>query len=210
MRPSNARGALAALIAAGVLGLADVSPARSRPCRPAGSRTMALSPQAHVYRHRGHSYACLFARNHPYRLDQVSRFDDRGDFPLAVHGSLLAGTFAAYVLQGRTTGGEVESSVHSLNLRTGRLRSRNALSDQASAEGEETEYVRRLFLKPNGSIAWSADAPAGQSAEVAKLDPGFTLLDQGPEPALSPASMRLSGSTLTWQDAGTTRTASLN
>jgi hypothetical protein len=204
--------ALTALI---VAGLPSVVSARSRPCRPGGSHTVASSGQSRAYRLRGHVYACLFARRHAYRLDVPPRFTDLGDFPLSVHGLRLSGQYTAYVVQGRSTAGKTESRVQSLNLLTGQLRTRNALTDQTASEGEATEFVRRLYLRPDGAIAWSADEPdpatVNAPAEIARLDAhGFSLLDQGPEPALDPATLRLSGTTLTWQHDGAPRTATLS
>ena len=68
-----------------------------------------------------------------------------------------------------------------------------------------------LELKPNGSLGWMAQLSSYivQTVEVAAVRmSGRRLLDSGSD--LDPESLALDGSTLSWQKAGVTQSATLN
>ena len=74
------------------------------------------------------------------------------------------------------------------------------------------EAVQRFIVTSRGSVAWTATRsehgrPGPASVHAASREGEPVLLDSGE--AIDAGSLALSGSTLSWSDAGTERTAPL-
>ena len=159
-----------------------------------------------------HVYACLYAIPHR-RVDLGRNYDDA-----RVRAPRLAGAFVAYMWGA---------------LRVLDLNDPNSLRIVDPTPGFPKPAwgadLRDLVLKQTGAIAWTVDRYDG--GELWALDaaglrviepgpnqipdiwlerdaPGLRLLDSGPD--LDLESLALNGSTLTWTNAGTTRTATLD
>jgi hypothetical protein len=135
-----------------------------------------------------HVYACLYAEPHR-RVDLGRNYDDE-----QLRVPRLAGTFVAYWWG---------------VLRVIDLRDPASVRLVDPTPGVETAWPQSasdLALKPNGAIAWTV---SGSGPELWALDAaGLRQLDAGT--ALDLESLELDGSTLTWTNGGTTRSATLD
>ena len=151
-----------------------------------------------------HVYACLFARPKE-RVDLGRNYDDaRVELPR------LAGTLLAYEQVGCGPGA-CASAIRVRDLAGGDVRT--VSPTQRSRFEPESFGVSDLVLKENGSLAWTVARYAFGGAfiafEVWALDSqGARLLDSGPD--LNLESLDLDGSTLTWINGSTTRTATVD
>lgn len=179
-------------------------------CPPAGARVIARDSVARVFQLGGAAgprlggvpvYAC--------QLRSGRRFALGGGAQTRVTRVSLAGAVVAYAttLMGVDTS---QSTVTVLNLAGG---SRHTVASASPTRRPESfTSVSALVATPRGSAAWVASSSAiGQpqpTYEVRRLQGGAdTLLDSGP--AISPGSLRRSGATVTWTDAGRRRAAPL-
>jgi len=103
------------------------------------------------------------------------------------------------------TGDDWMIYVYSLNLRTGRYPHSGAVSRAGMGcfADPTRANVSDLVAKRDGAIAW---IQYDCSATVRASDAGGNRIFDGADPH----SLRLTGSTLTWTNAGTPQTASLN
>jgi hypothetical protein len=156
-------------------------------------------------------YGCL------YSVDQRVAFGpngfDEGNTGQALTQFRLAGPYVAYACGGNWSHG-CWSGVRVVDLRDGSPHR----SPQMPTWAFQAPFVSGpapadVELKDNSSVAWIiADLHAGGppgAREVGALDTsGQRLLDSGPN--LDPQSLELNGSTLTWVNAGVSRTATLD
>jgi hypothetical protein len=205
------RGFLCGLGAAVLtIGLAATSLASAEPeipCGPVSATTLASDGLARVYSQHGWVYGCAAAGQKSFLLGQAS-----GTYAAKRVGPIaLAGVDAAY---GLTTSGvdTISSEVVVRRLTDGQvLRSHNAITGNLPAEFYERVDV--VVVKANGSVAWTANAGSiishtGLKVQVEKSDQtSRTLLDQRPD--INTGSLRLNGSTLTWRDGASRRSATL-
>ncbi len=150
-----------------------------------------------------HVYACAFAKP-GRRVDLGRNYDDaRVELPR------LAGALLAYERVGCGPGA-CGPAIRVLDL-TGDT-SRTVSPTQRS--DPESYGVGDLVLKESGSLAWTVaryDWIGGAFIAhevVGARPPGTQLLDSSP--SLDLESLTLNGSTLTWTNAGSTRTATLD
>lgn len=150
----------------------------------------------------GNDYACLYRNGHPRYLSTTEHYE----YPLA----RFAAPYVAYV----PTIEAVPGNVFVLNMRTGR---KHEYESAQPIEHAICAEVTSLAVKRDGALAWIATNflnsgcphPPGPVIEVRAHDrTGFHVLDTGT--AIVPGSLQLSGSRLTWIDAGMTRSAILH
>jgi hypothetical protein len=151
-------------------------------------------------------FGCLFDTDRRFALGQS--YDDQ-----QVALPRLVGPFAAWAVEG-CPAGPCTGSIQVRNLRTG------AFAHRAIFPGSPLNPYFSLFtdleLKENASFAWIAthwaqpgSAQERLGTEVWALDGlGRRILDTGPD--INPGSLRLEGSTLTWENDGVERSAALH
>ncbi|MGI8572862.1 MAG: hypothetical protein ACR2L9_09620 [Solirubrobacteraceae bacterium] len=203
--------AAAALASYGIAGSASAATAagagRTAHCGPAHAPTLVGSRAVRIYLVRKTVYGCAGASGKSYRLGK------RGFCRLqsCVGQIALAGQTAAYELD--TFGVDTSSSgVVVKNLANGRvLMNRVAIWNVPGPESFES--VSSIVVKRDGALAWIAKVSSiGHPSALFEVhrDDGraHDLLDSGP--GIAPRSLRLHGSTMTWTDAGQTRSATLS
>jgi hypothetical protein len=159
------------------------------------------------------TYGCLYSVNERFALG-LNGVSASGLGQLLSHFR-LAGPYAAYGCQGNTTDVEVDgariagcvSALYVTDLRDGSRREVKVSGGQFRGGG-----VEDLELKENGSVAWieSAFERGSRTVEqVGALDTtGQRVLDRGFR--IERNSLTLTGSTLSWINAGQARSAVLN
>ena len=176
------------------------------PCGPPGDKTLAADPVARVYQVGSKVYGCAAGSKRTYQLGAGSRsFRGSGDGPYALAGRVVAYGESFQGVDTRT------ASVVVLRLSNGK----QLHSDPATSHNlvESVQSVKRLVLKADGAVAWSATDTSiigrGTELEVNKHDGrGYSLLDSGARVDVN--SLRLHGSRLSWRDGTSTRTSTLS
>jgi hypothetical protein len=145
------------------------------------------------------AHACLFAVDKRFELSQ----DEDDDYD--VYAFRLAGPYVAYA---RVECGSCPAGVNLRDLRDG-ARLRGGLDDAFGLPGEYFDAIDDLELKENGSLAVIADLRVSDDRrDVWAYDAGGKrLLDSG---SISPRSLRLTASTLSWKKDGAVYTAELD
>ena len=215
----SSRGVLGFVVGV-VLALGCLAPAAQayRPrCRPGpGTSTIARSSRARIFADfaSGNDYACLYSTGHAYYLSSTEHYDY-----LLVH---FAGPYVGFVENIAAN----DDHIGVMNLLTGRQRSYREVTpirQTGSSCGSSTPvcyvvcpHVDSLVLKADGAVAWIATNfagegcinPPGPVTEVRRHDRrGLTVVAS--DTHIAPTSLRLSGSTLRWTDAGHHRSARL-
>ncbi len=199
------------LLALAACGAASVAPSPARPtatalagCGPANARTLAASAAARIYALRQAVFGCSAHTGRRFRLGNATLcIGTQRVGPFAVTGELTAyGSERCGIDTGST-------EVIVRRLSDGRqLTADRATSLPLGAESYQS--VDSIALGADGDVAWIA---VGNSivmhrtdVEVHKQDRnGERLLDRGA--GIHPASLRLSGSKLTWKHGSATRSA---
>jgi hypothetical protein len=200
------RGLLATLLAFAVAatlaascGAASVA---SSPCAPAGAQVKLADGRAQVYALQNAIYACDRRTHRTIRLGQkticvgTARVDDTalaGD--TVAYGLDRCGVDAGFtiVIVRRVSDGK-------------RLHSFRAITGPGLVESYQS--INALIVKPNGAVAWIAtDSSIIGRGKRIEVHANSRLLDSGA--AIVPTSLRLHGSTLSWRDGASTRTARL-
>jgi hypothetical protein len=177
-----------------------------RACGPAQSTTLAAGSVARVYSVGQVVYGCAARGGRAFRLGASMRTLREGRAgPIA-----LAGTVAAY---GLTQFGvdTVRTEVVVRRLTDGATLANLPASRAVGVESFQS--VGSIVVKADGAVAWigsdrSIIAHRAQIEVHAAHGSSDSLLDAGPD--IAPASLRLDGSTLTWQVGGATRHATLH
>jgi hypothetical protein len=231
MRPTP-RASRAARLGATVLAFAAVSlaglatpsaePADAHHvCQLSGARTVLGNRNARIVTRRvtvrpryrvTRFYGCRYRTNRFFRLADVG---EPGVFNDRVEPLRLAGAFAGFAAAYQEPAGEEQLAyVRAVDLRNGRVRVRQQALENAGAS--ESYRVTDLELRYTGGLAWIVERrsfPEGPGSplithEVHKIDRGGRQrLDAGVE--IDPASLTLSGATISWRHAGVSRTAVL-
>lgn len=178
-------------------------------CRTHHAKTVLQGPTGRVFWRRAWddqggdgwmkvAYGCLFSVDEAFRLGQ----DDDDDSDLKLFR--LAGPYVAFEREECSMG--CGFSVHVHDLRDG-----TELREAPRYPGDASfGRVSDLELKDNGSVAWISGAPpytAGAPVVWAYDSLGWRQLDGG---NVSPESLTLNGSILTWVNDGVTRSAVLD
>lgn len=200
--------------------------ARRVPCRAKrGTTTIAHSPRARIFSdaHTGNDYACLYSNGHPRYLSPTEHWE--------YEMVRFAGPYVAFV--GIAEAANTEIGV--MNMRTGDIHRFHEDEEVTPVSLPPSEcpsavpnckavcpVVGSLVLKRDGSLAWIAvDFPPpsqGQgvfcggevppTTEVRRDDRrGLQVIGSGS--GIAPRSLRLSGSTLTWKNEGSTASSNL-
>jgi hypothetical protein len=174
-----------------------------RPCRPAGSQTVAEDPRARVFTIRTGKLTftdgCLFASRVHVQLGaglgwSIGTYAESD----AVSAVRFAGAYVSYELDSPGPA-DFERDIVVTDLQTG--------AQRFSFSGVD---VRAEVLSATGAVAWIGTNWDDQfpARSVRKLDSsGMTILDRGPD--VDPQSLRLDRHTLTWTNGGVTETATL-
>jgi hypothetical protein len=183
---------------------------RFRGCRSTKARTLASGATGRIFQQSrivGFSYVpfaygCLFSVNKRFELGQDDDEATVGETDLGPFR--VAGNYAGFGEQ--DTQVQVEfacaSRVREVDLRDGK----DVRRIELAAFPGDCRSVSDLELKSNASIGWTLD---GNSPEVWAYDAsGKRMLDKGA--GVDKDSLTLSGSTLSWMNAGVRRTATLN
>ncbi len=205
----KARAGIVALVMLAACGSSAASPGTSPApprCGPPSATTLASSSQARVYSSHAGVFGCSFAQGRSFRLGGSAR-SIRGARAQPV---ALAGTDAGY--------GSSDFGVDTVRTQVvvRRLTDDKRLADfpASRAVGAESfQSVGSIAVKSDGAVAWiglvhsiggrgvievhAADASAGTDH----------VLDSGAQ--IVTPSLRLHGSTLTWQHGAATRHATL-
>jgi hypothetical protein len=189
-------------------------PAGLRHCAPAGTRLLAGNGVVRVYSWSsstgppGPTEACVVRTGARMTLESgpSRRFPGLhrsvGDFELA--GSIVGYIETQFGVDSGTTQlvvADVASRRILRSIKGGQYIDAGIISSQG---------VRRFVLTPRGAVAWVTTTSRSrrlQGVTVYAAPPAgrAVVLDEGL--AIDPASLRLSGSTLSWTDGGATRTA---
>lgn len=177
-------------------------------CRPSGSRTLATDHGARAFSWHGSVYGCVDSTGQLRKLGGAGFCNLPAGHVAPVS---LAGDLVAYGVEscGVDTG---SAAVVVRNLATGR-RLVDVPAMTRSLGPESYASVEALVLRRNGAVGWIAGGQSivthrPRSYEVHRYEGGKgSLLESGT--AISPSSLQLAGSQMTWQDAGVTRSAGL-
>lgn len=196
-------GLLSAVAAAVLAVLGGGTAAASAPCAPAGAHVKLSDRRAQVYALGKTMYACDRRTRHTTKLGVTTNCIATS----RVDRTALAGDVVAYGID--RCG--VDAGFATVTVRRAsdgkRLHGFAALSGSGP---ESFQSVGSLVVERNGSVAWIATlhsiiltSEGGQT----EVHANGRLLEAGP--GIKPHSLRLHGSTLTWRDGSTTRTATL-
>jgi hypothetical protein len=204
----------ALLAVAGVLATAPgANAAASRPCAMKGSKTIAASEHARVFRTRPNADGATDVMGCLYRVGRRHYLGDGGTGILDetwVGHFRLAGRFVAFSdeIGGRYGAG---FNIVVVDLRTGKRRT--AYSVPPRRDSGQTASVESIVLRKNGSAAWmylfGASPDDTPERFVAKLDSdGEVRLAHGVD--IESGSLALARRTVYWTQAGEPRSAQLN
>lgn len=205
--------AIALLAAGSALVVAPAAQARDR-CAYAGARVRTQTKALRLYAlSRKNSqdwyyYICVRSNGRRFRVDNRN-YPDSVQYFRNKKLFAASGKFVAFALSYYVSEDVAGLSIVVLNI----------------TSGKRTEYLQdihhvfsrpgvpSLVLRPTGSAAWVL-TPTLLSGDVAPREvrrtasKGDALLDSGA--GIAPASLKLSGKTLSWTNAGISRTATLN
>ncbi len=206
-RRHRTRLAASTVLAMAVTLAAQASAETPVPCRPGpGTTTIAHSRYARLFEdaHTDAYYACLYSDGHARELSDNEHYE----YALV----RFAGPYVAFVQSIESA----ESDVGVENLRTGHARYYEQLA--APIEASVCPEVGSLVLSTDGAVAWIATNFLGEvcgpehprpTIEVRLADRyGLHVLDSGQ--GIVSTSLRLSGSTIEWVDAGRSRSVTLH
>lgn len=205
------------------------APVRVSPttCNPAGTSTWVLGGQGRIYELPGTFrvrdngtrwltppavYGCLFASGHPWRLnlrqspwspEEPTYRGVRVPPGLSPEATVLNSPWVAYreTFLGVDTG---TLFVAARNLRNGKI-SRCFVGGFAALWFPLS--IVQIVVQHSGVFAWSTEGKlgSGKRREIGACDPSGTRVTLDAGPGIDPDSLELRGSSITWTDAGTSR-----
>ena len=193
----------ALLVAAVALGAAPVSAPAARSCAVTGSETVRDTPFARIYYTRqGRPYSCYRLTGRRVALDtQVDRFYAFKDAHLGlvrISRRILGYTWI--------DPGIPAVYVHSLDMRTGRLKHRTKIEPLIVIDPSAVA-VPQIVVTATGSVAWIQRLEGYYS--VWRMDRHGRRRIGGPDTTRPTSSLLLRGTRLTWRQAGRLRTSRL-
>jgi hypothetical protein len=206
--------ALAALVSVGapLLGPAAALAARTSGCGPASGTTLTAGRHARIYTLPGpfgqtRTYGCLFSSGRSWSLSPKSRFTRLDPETVVLRAPWVAYSEATNAVDNAV------AAIFVRNLRTGRVAQRHPAVTEVSGP-ENFSSVAQIVLNDTGAVAWIGEEnsiTAGglllRQVEIGD-SAGFSVADQGA--GIEPRSLELHGSTLSWIDSGTVRSALLH
>lgn len=199
--------ALLAGVALAAGGPAQANGSDSR-CALKGSRTVAKTASARVFKRNGNTYACLYSANRRVRLGTYGHGPSDGGS--GQRGFQLAGRYVAFEDFQRDFDFNV-FQVMVVNLRSGR---RVIRVDTGETPGGALVAgigpTTRIRLRATGQVAWIAQdiSTSATHYEVRKQEGRrTTLLAQGAD--IAPQSLGLVGNGLSWSQGGEPKRATL-
>jgi hypothetical protein len=192
--------------ATGTTTSASGPPARPPACGPQQARTLAFSGEARAYVLTGTVYGCSVPAHRRFRLGSVGLFRRTRIDHVAVGGRIAAYGLASMGVDTRP----VEVIVRRLTdgMQLGSFSATNA------EFAESFQSIGSIVVRGDGAVAWigqldsiGARRTTIQVLEAHPSDSRGTVLDSGT--AITPDSLRLHGSSLTWRHGGATRHATL-
>ncbi len=182
---------------------------RGPACTTKTAKTLLATRQARVFNKRGRIYACLKRGRKSFQIGTRASFAGNN-----MRNLRLAGRYVAY-----------SNSLNRVKLTVRELRKGRIIHDETAAQPTRPtlSFLTDVKLKRTGSLAWIVkltplDAPLNPYPTPADTQPdyqvlkadraGRALLDSGID--IEPGSLRLSGTTVSWTKAGSTRSAALN
>jgi hypothetical protein len=182
------------------------SGAPTRTCGPARATTLAASGQARVYRVGSGIYGCAVADRRSFRLGNAAHtLRESRVGPVAVAGDVAAYALTAFGID------TVRAQVVVRRLTDG---AQLAGFPATSTVGVESfQSVGSVVVKSDGAAAWIGQETSiiARGRELIEVHTAAgaheSVLDSGV--AIVPESLRLRGSTLSWQHGGATRRATL-
>jgi hypothetical protein len=203
--------------------LAGAGPATSAParCSPSHAQTVLSSAAARVYWRNQRLFACWRATGRTTRVDVPGSPDfgegagtDETIRPLRLSGAYLAYTedFVTYPAGSDDAPGAQptrRSTVDVFDVEDGKPRVRvdpGTRGRPVETPGPPEYKLRRLVLRPSGSIAWTAQSQANVRVNAVTAG-GDELLSEGA--AIDPRSLRLEGARVSWTDGTARRTHAL-
>lgn len=202
-------GIVAAVVALSLSVAPGAAADKSRPCGPTGSSTLAGNSQVRVYRQsvKGRAqvvFGCIRGSKKTSRIGPIVKAGQKAAMrgPIALNGKWVG------AVEERPDGGSGRKIfVASRKIGTGK--SRRCLIGSGDPQGK-APAVRVVLIGDAGALAWGAITPTpdGRAPIIGACDShGNRVLDSGAGVELN--SMSLSNSTLTWTDAGGTRSERL-
>ena len=192
--------------AAGASSTGSTSASSIARCGPTAATTLGASPQARVYALGKSVYACAPGHGAPYRIGGSGPCNGSTHIgPVAV-----AGTIAAY---GATQCG-VDTGSATIVVRD--VASRHQLAVLASYSGpahvESYQWIGSVVANRSGAAAWivresSIVAHSATIEVVRRAGSSTQVVASGSK--ISPSSLQLHGSTISWTNAGVRHTAPL-
>ena len=188
--------------AAASLGSSSATTAKAQ-CGPASARTLAVGAQARVYAQSGAAYGCVSGSRRRYLLGHLSVCvnSDR------VGPVVVAGRLAAFAV----TRCGVDTGSATVVLR--RLSDGAGLFSHAAAKPAGPEgfvNVTDIVATASGAVAWIAHASSivghrSSTGVFVRRGAGLSQLDSGA--GIKAGSLRLSGTSVSWQDGSARRSA---
>jgi hypothetical protein len=195
-------GLLSAVTAAVLAAIGGGTAAASAPCAPPGAQVKLADRRAQAYSLGKAIYVCDRRTRRTTKLGQASVCVATA----RVGDMALADDVVAYGLDrcGVDTG---FTTVLVRRVSNGmRLHSFAAVTGPGLVESYQS--INSLIVTPKGAVGWIAtDSSIVGHGRRLEVHANRRLLDSGP--AIVPTSLRLHGSTLSWRDGASTRTATL-
>jgi hypothetical protein len=198
----------AAALAIAALLLASAVPAgAATKCNPKGSRTLANNSVMRVYKGRSSGdttkvYGCLLKTGKAVLIDSTN-----DPFGFSLKPLVLTRGLAVGFSDNEGGGDSASSTVKVYNLKTGK----RALSAPTKTDGSE---VSGMVVNGKGSLAWienDPDTPLHHPTLVRAFDSqGLRVLDTSLEIDTRSLTISKTGTLVSWTNAGTTKSASLN
>ena len=203
-------------IVCGWFALCLVTPAAAQArCKPPTGKVLAHTAQVVVYTHKVRvdggpqtdGFACRIATGATKAFIDPSRLLAQYDVEVPRATAAIGGLFAGAVVN-IATGSRGGAEIVMIDLRPKHPK----VSFDGAPSRQAGGVVRSLVVSDSGKVAWIVDVSPGfkkKRYEVAKSvgKNKLRVLDRSGK--ISPRSLRLSGSTLSWVDAGHSRTSTL-
>jgi lipoprotein-anchoring transpeptidase ErfK/SrfK len=182
-------------------------------CEAPGSKVLASTDAASVFKLRGFTYGCLRSRQLRVKLGEYVAKNDYGES--GQRNAVLAGRYVAFETYSVGRGSAI-FRIEVVDLRTGVIAHQAATGPVSPGNDAQQEAVgigptTTIRLRATGQVAWIATDPYATPMTayvVRKIEKRYSVrLDAGA--AVAPKSLGLSGSVLRWRNGSEPRSAQL-